>query len=270
MNKTKIYPWIFVVVFVVVSGVVGLIVCMKIGSIYEELANDASWTLGWDKSMKADNDIATGFVLLCFLSIFIASYPIFFMDDIHSKYRERHEQVAAAMFVPMFLMLFIICKNSIIITGAFSGMFIGTVTGLIIIILANMKKEINLFFMMSAPIFGTVGAIIGMLFYSNGLIICSPLIIAFASVGYAIGTPIKEKAEHRAEIRKREKFEREKKIREEERLATEQLRHEQERMEQERLRREEEERHRKEEERRRREAMKQSVLDMIEEVKAER
>jgi len=61
------------------------------------------------------------------------------------------------------------------------------------------------------------GAIIGGIFYNNGFIVSLPVVPAFASIGYAIGVPIKE----RAEIKRREELERERIRREEERRRRE-------------------------------------------------
>ncbi|MCD6255994.1 MAG: hypothetical protein J7J44_06965 [Deltaproteobacteria bacterium] len=218
MNKAKIYPWIFAVVF----GVVGIIACMKVGQIYDGLSIEASWRFG-DKSVMATNDVATIFDILGLLSSYIMFFSItmLFMKafdfDIASSILGSF--IVGLIFGPMFfaIIIHLFCKNSINVAGASFGLFIGVITGLIIGIGArSILKLLN-----SIIICSILGIIIGQIFCSNGLIVCSPLLLAFASVGYAIGNPITEKAEQRAEIKRREELERERIRREEERRRLE-------------------------------------------------
>lgn len=218
MNKAKIYPWIFAVVF----GVVGMIVCMKVGQIYDGLSIKASWRFG-DKSVMATNDVATIFDILGLLSSFIMFFSItmLFMKAFDSDIAYSILGsfivgfISGLIFFAIIILLF--CKNSINVAGTSFGLFIGVITGLIIGIGArSILKLLN-----SIIICSILGIIIGRIFCSNGLIVCSPLLPAFASVGYAIGNPIAEKVEQKAERMRREELERERIRREEERRRLE-------------------------------------------------
>ena len=88
-------------------------------------------------------------------------------------------------------------------TGIIFSSLIGAISGWIIEVI-NGRKDYA-----SIVICGILGAIIGGIFYNNGFIVSLPIVPAFASIEYAIGIPLKEKAEQRAEIKRREELERE-------------------------------------------------------------
>jgi len=206
MNKAKIYPWIFAVVF----GIVGVIVCALIGYFYANFAGNAVWTGapytgGWHNP----NDVANIFFYIGTISFTVLCTAIIIVilgDD---------NWPIALLFGPFgtvfvwFLMCAAIADSPL--NGISFSSLIGVFSGAIISILN--KKSVSL----GIAVTGIFGAIIGGIFYNNGFIVSLPIVPAFASIGYAIGIPLKEKAE----IKRREELERERIRREEERRRLE-------------------------------------------------
>jgi hypothetical protein len=222
---------------------------MKVGCIYQDLANKTSWytvlEVGWlrDKQFIDYEKSSAAANILRYLGIF--SFTIMFssivvalstVDDYIETLEGKILCVIGILLSPLFAYAFVgglLCSDPLWnylhwdyqtspATGTLFGLFIGIISGLAIgIIVGFMKEDFLKRFTISVMIFGIVGVIIGGFFYNNGFIVSLPIVPAFASIGYAIGVPIKEKAGQRAEIKRREELERERRIREEERRRLE-------------------------------------------------
>ena len=247
MNKAKFYPWIFTVVF----GVVGIIMSVKVGCIYQDLISNTWWRLdiyteyiflGMFKREICEVDMCSHEAnILRYLGIL--SFTIMFIAiSIFLFYEGEYGSGILIGFFGCFLGFLlvetwlprILCDyyhhtfsygmygGASPATGVLFGSFIWTVSGLVIgIIVGFMKEDFLKGLTISIIIFGILGSIVGGSFYNNGFIVGLSIVPAFASIGYAIGVPIKERAEQRAEIKRKEKLERERIRREEERRRKE-------------------------------------------------
>jgi len=190
MNKAKFYPLIFAVVF----GIVGIIICPLMGNLYHSLAKDVKWS---------DRNEAS----LIFIALGLISYFIFFTIIVAIT-----EFALLYLLAPGFLIILIELSTDgcSLATGVIFSSLIGAISGEIVEAIVHKDHT-------STVICWIFGAIIGGIFYNNGFIVSLPIVPAFASIGYAIGVPIKE----RAEIKRREELERERIRREEERRRKE-------------------------------------------------
>jgi len=236
MNKAKFYPLIFAVVF----GIVGIIACMKVGCIYQDLASKTMWysvekphslvnphVIDYERSSASANILRYLGILsftTLFTLIFFTSLIIIGIDE------EIWRLLLISFFIGGFLGLLFVEEllrtwlwdylwdyRTSPITGTLFGSFIGTISGLAIGIIIGFMKEDYSLTLISIIIFDILGSIVGWSFYNNGFIVSFSIVPAFASIGYAIGVPIKE----RAEIKRREELERERIRREEERRRKE-------------------------------------------------
>jgi len=232
MNKAKFYPWIFAVVF----GIVGTIACMKVACIYQDLASKTMWDnvakIGWREvhvinyeRSSASANILRYLGILSFTIIFIAilvGIPVYLeLSDVTNETlgskigKILFACLAASYFAYLFvegLLRYWLWDYMRLgwdyrtspITGTLFGSFIGTISGLAIgIIIGFMRKDFLGGLTISIIIFGILGSIVGRFFYNNGFIVSLSIVPAFASIGYAIGKPVAEKAEI-AEIKRRE------------------------------------------------------------------
>ncbi|MDF2958192.1 MAG: hypothetical protein OD814_001814 [Candidatus Alkanophagales archaeon MCA70_species_1] len=220
MNKAKFYPWIFAVVF----GIVGTIACMKVACIYQDLANNAVWygiKFIYRESASAKILRYLGILSFTIISITIlVSMLVYF--ELEPSDNEGMVILLWCLLSPFFAWRFVnrlACDHlASPVAGTLFGSFIGTISGLAIgIIIGFMRKDFLGGLTISIIIFGILGSIVGWFFYNNGFIVSLSIVPAFASIGYAIGVPIKE----RAEIKRREELERERIRREEERRRRE-------------------------------------------------
>jgi len=233
MNKAKFYPWIFAVVF----GIVGTIACMKVACIYQDLASKTMWysvekphslvnphVIDYERSSASAN-ILRYLGILSFTIIFIAilvGIPVYLeLSDVTNETlgskigKILFACLAASYFAYLFvegLLRYWLWDYMRLgwdyrtspITGTLFGSFIGTISGLAIgIIIGFMRKDFLGGLTISIIIFGILGSIVGRFFYNNGFIVSLSIVPAFASIGYAIGKPVAEKAEI-AEIKRRE------------------------------------------------------------------
>ena len=220
MNKVNVYPWIFAVVF----GVVGVMVCALMGSYYENLASNAIWTRppyigGWHP-----NDVANLFGNIGFISFttIIAMCFSFIPWEIEEDGIKREEGMPL-LFAFLFgfigsvfiWTLIILAITGLPLNGISFSSLLGVISGATIS--GVNKKSIRFSIIVS----GIFWAIIGGIFYNNGFIVSLPIVLAFTSIGYTIGVPLKEKVERRVEIKRREELERKWRIREEERRRLE-------------------------------------------------
>jgi len=245
MNKAKFYPWIFAVVF----GIVGIIACMKVGCIYQDLASKTFWytvlEVHWwgDKRYVDYGKSSASANILRYLGIFsltiMFSLIVVALSTVEDGFKTLVGKILFCVIGILLSLLFAhIFVNELLrsyldylwewnhrtspVTGTLFGSFIGIISGLVIgIIVGFMKEDFLKGLTISIIIFGILGSIVGGSFYNNGFIVGLSIVPAFASIGYAIGVPIKERAEQRAEIKRKEKLERERIRREEERRRKE-------------------------------------------------
>lgn len=221
MSKAEIYPWIFAVVF----GIVGVIVCALIGYFYENFAGNAVWTAGpYTGGWHNPNNVANIFFYTGTISFTVLCTAIIIVilgDDaweMEGKKVSTPVPIAALFgFFGTVFVWFLMCAaiaDSPLNGISFSSL-IGVFSGAIISILN--KKSVS----WGIAVTGIFGVIIGGNFHEIGFIVSLPVVPAFASIGYAVGNPIAEKAEQRAETKGREKLERKGRIREEERRRLE-------------------------------------------------